>query len=61
MASVATLDRARIRELTEREERRLNERTSASAQMFERARQKNTNPWWTEWIEFYARTRRASR
>ncbi len=38
MASVATLDRARIRELTEREEARLNERTPASARMFERAR-----------------------
>jgi glutamate-1-semialdehyde 2,1-aminomutase len=38
VASVATLDRARIRELTEREEGRLNERTPASARMFERAR-----------------------
>jgi glutamate-1-semialdehyde 2,1-aminomutase len=38
VASVATLDRARIRELTEREERHLNERTPASARMFERAR-----------------------
>src|SRR5712691_4526157 len=35
---VATLDRARIRALTEREERRLDERTPASARMFERAR-----------------------
>jgi glutamate-1-semialdehyde 2,1-aminomutase len=38
VASVAALDRARIDELTEREERRLNERTPASARMFERAR-----------------------
>jgi glutamate-1-semialdehyde 2,1-aminomutase len=33
----ATIDRQRIRELTEREERRLNESTAASAAMFERA------------------------
>ena len=39
MASTVALDRARIRELTDREERRLNERTPASARMFERARQ----------------------
>ena len=32
------LDRARIRELIEREERRLNERTPRSAEMYERAR-----------------------
>jgi len=38
VASVAALDRARVSELTEREERRLNERTGASARMFERAR-----------------------
>jgi len=38
VASVAALDRARIGELIEREERRLNERTPASARMFERAR-----------------------
>jgi glutamate-1-semialdehyde 2,1-aminomutase len=38
VASVATLDRARVKELTEREERRLNERTPESARMFERAR-----------------------
>ena len=31
-----------------------------AGELFERARQKNTNPWWTEWIEFYARARRAS-
>jgi glutamate-1-semialdehyde 2,1-aminomutase len=35
----AELDRARIAELTERERRVLDERTSASRQMFERARQ----------------------
>lgn len=33
------LDRARIRELTEREAKRLNERTTASGAMYERARQ----------------------
>ena len=38
MASVATLDRARVRALAEREERRLNEQTPGSARMFERAR-----------------------
>jgi glutamate-1-semialdehyde 2,1-aminomutase len=38
VASVATLDRARVRALTEREEQRLNERTPGSARMFERAR-----------------------
>jgi glutamate-1-semialdehyde 2,1-aminomutase len=38
VASVAALDRARVRELTEREERRLNEQTPTSARMFERAR-----------------------
>ena len=38
MASVAGLDRARVRELTEREERRLDARTPASAEMFARAR-----------------------
>jgi len=39
VASAVALDRARIRELTEREARRLNERTPASAQLFGRARQ----------------------
>jgi hypothetical protein len=29
-----------------------------AGELFERARQKNTNPWWTEWIEFHARNRR---
>jgi len=29
-----------------------------AGELFERTRQKNTNPWWTEWIEYYARTRR---
>jgi glutamate-1-semialdehyde 2,1-aminomutase len=39
MATTTTqLDRQRIRELTEREERRLNERTQASQRMYERAR-----------------------
>jgi len=38
MASVATLDRTRVRELTEREEQRLNEQTAGSGRMFERAR-----------------------
>jgi glutamate-1-semialdehyde 2,1-aminomutase len=38
VASVATLDRARVRALAEREERRLNEQTPGSARMFERAR-----------------------
>jgi glutamate-1-semialdehyde 2,1-aminomutase len=38
VATVAPLDRARIRELTEREEGHLNERTPASARIFERAR-----------------------
>jgi glutamate-1-semialdehyde 2,1-aminomutase len=37
-STAVTLDRERIRELTEREERRLNERTVASRQMYERAR-----------------------
>ncbi|MER3485910.1 MAG: aspartate aminotransferase family protein, partial [Chloroflexota bacterium] len=32
------IDRARVRELTEREERRLNERTPTSAALYERAR-----------------------
>jgi hypothetical protein len=22
-------------------------------------RQKNTNPWWTEWIDFYAQTQKS--
>jgi glutamate-1-semialdehyde 2,1-aminomutase len=39
MASTVALDRARIRELTEREERRLDERTPTAARMYERARQ----------------------
>jgi glutamate-1-semialdehyde 2,1-aminomutase len=37
-ATVVELDRERIRELTEREERRLNERTGGSRAMYERAR-----------------------
>ena len=37
MTIITTLDRARIKELTEREESRLNERTQASRRMFERA------------------------
>jgi glutamate-1-semialdehyde 2,1-aminomutase len=49
------LDRTRVRELTEREERRLNERTPASAEMYARARRplaggvassyQNRDPW----------------
>ena len=42
MPSRVALDRARIKELTEREERRLNERTQASGRMFERARRSLT-------------------
>jgi glutamate-1-semialdehyde 2,1-aminomutase len=38
-----TLDRARIRELTEREQRRFNERTPKSGEMFERARRSMVN------------------
>ena len=39
MATTSTqLDRQRIRELTEREEKRLNERTQASLAMYDRAR-----------------------
>ena len=39
MATTSTqLDRQRIKELTEREEKRLNERTQASQRMYERAR-----------------------
>ena len=30
-----------------------------AGQLLERMRQKNTNPWWTEWIDFYARTRKS--
>src|SRR5213593_2643431 len=37
-ASFVELDRERIRELTEREERRLNERTRGSGEMYDRAR-----------------------
>jgi glutamate-1-semialdehyde 2,1-aminomutase len=37
--AVVEIDRARIRELTEREEKRLNQRTSGSRAMFERARE----------------------
>jgi glutamate-1-semialdehyde 2,1-aminomutase len=37
--AVVEIDRARIRELTEREEQRLNERTAGSRAMFERARE----------------------
>jgi glutamate-1-semialdehyde 2,1-aminomutase len=37
--AVVEIDRARIRELTEREEKQLNERTSGSRAMFERARE----------------------
>jgi len=36
--ATTTLDRARIAELTEREQRRLNERTTASRALYERAR-----------------------
>jgi glutamate-1-semialdehyde 2,1-aminomutase len=39
----AKLDRSRIRELTERETRRLNERTPKSGEMFERARRSMVN------------------
>ena len=28
-------------------------------QLLERLRQKNTNPWWTEWIDFYAQTQKS--
>ena len=38
-----TIDRARIQELTEREERTMNERTSRSRELFERARQTMPN------------------
>jgi glutamate-1-semialdehyde 2,1-aminomutase len=38
MATVARIDRERIKELTEREERRLNERTGGSKALYERAR-----------------------
>jgi glutamate-1-semialdehyde 2,1-aminomutase len=37
-ATVVEIDRERIRELTEREERRLNDRTGGSSAMYERAR-----------------------
>jgi len=37
-ATVVDIDRERIKELTEREERRLNERTGGSSAMYERAR-----------------------
>jgi glutamate-1-semialdehyde 2,1-aminomutase len=37
-STAVTLDRERIRELTEREERRLNERTTVSRETYERAR-----------------------
>src|SRR5215831_11152075 len=36
--STTGIDRSRIAELTEREQQRLNERTSASAKLYERAR-----------------------
>ena len=39
MTTTTILDRARIKELTEREEARLNERTQGSRAMFERAKQ----------------------
>jgi glutamate-1-semialdehyde 2,1-aminomutase len=39
MTTTTTLDRARIKQLTEREEARLNERTQGSRAMFERAKQ----------------------
>jgi glutamate-1-semialdehyde 2,1-aminomutase len=42
LASAVALDRARVRELTEREEGRLNERTPGSARLFERARRRLT-------------------
>jgi glutamate-1-semialdehyde 2,1-aminomutase len=54
-ATVVELDRARIRELTEREQKRLDESTSGSKRMFERARRslpggvassyQNRSPW----------------
>jgi glutamate-1-semialdehyde 2,1-aminomutase len=54
-ATVLELDRARIRELTEREQKRLDESTSGSKRMFERARRslpggvassyQNRSPW----------------
>ena len=43
MAAPAMLDRARIEELTSREEQRLNARTQASAAMYERARRSMVN------------------
>jgi hypothetical protein len=30
-----------------------------AGQLLERLRQKNTNPWWTEWIDFYAQTQKS--
>jgi hypothetical protein len=30
-----------------------------AGQLLERMRQKNANPWWTEWIDFYAQTRKS--
>ena len=42
MASAVAIDRARVRELTEREERRLNERTPGSEELFHRARKRLT-------------------
>ena len=30
-----------------------------AGQLFERVRQKNTNPWWTEWIDFYAQNHKS--
>jgi hypothetical protein len=31
-----------------------------AGQLLERMRQKNTNPWWTEWIDFYTETQKSS-
>jgi glutamate-1-semialdehyde 2,1-aminomutase len=42
LASAVAIDRARVRELTEREERRLNERTPGSEELFHRARKRLT-------------------
>ena len=42
-AAPVALDRARIEELTEREEKRLNQRTPRSGEMFARARRSMVN------------------
>ena len=31
-----------------------------AGQLLERMRQKNNNPWWTEWIDFYTETQKSS-